>query len=270
MPTQDWSAVSASIASAEATGATVGVAVISPAGGRFQHNGARRFAAASTVKIAIMIELFRRIDAGTLDLAQRHSLTEADRAGGSGVLAHLGAGIAPSIGDLAYLMMSISDNTATNLLIDRVGIPAVNATMRSLGMAESVLGRPMRGRLALPGEQENWALPGEYAEMIAAILSNRAASAAACAQMLGLLEKQQNDRRIARYLPRQDRPRWGSKTGSNTGVVNDVGYIFTKAGPLVVAVFVENPTDPLAGEQIIGEIARSAIADLHLDGLGPK
>jgi len=249
------------IAGAEAAGATVGLSVRRPDGSAFDHNAAQGFPAASTVKIAIMITLFRQVDAGRHSLATRHAFTDADRTGGSGVLMHLDAGVAPTLRDLAYLMMSISDNSATNILIDRVGMKEVNETMRALGMPHSVLGRLMRGRLALPGETENIAYPAEYAAMVQAILQDRAAAPSSCAAMLGLMEKQQNDRRIARHLPRGEaRPRWGTKTGSNTGVVNDVGYVFTPAGPVVIAAFVRDIPDPLEGERIIGDLARAAMA----------
>lgn len=257
-----WHRVADAVARAEAAGIIAGVAVIAPSGARFAHNGDRRFVAASTVKIPIMIELFRRVDAGRDALDQRHTLSDADKATGGGIIKELAPGIAFTIGDLAYLMMAISDNTATNLLIDRVGMEAVNATMRGLGMAQSTLGRPMRGRPVAAGENENWAVPNEYADLVASLLASRAASPAACAAMVGLLEKQTNDRRLARHLPRADRPRWGSKTGSLPGVVNDVGFVMTAAGPVVLAVFTEAVADPHHGEAIVGDIARAALADL--------
>lgn len=248
------------IADAEAAGATVGLSVRRPDGTAFDHNADQAFPSASTVKIAIMIGLFRRVDAGQDTLDTRRTFTDADRTTGSGVMTHMDAGMALTLRDINYLMMSISDNAATNILIDHVGMQEVNAVMRSLGMPRSVLGRPMRGRLALPGETENIAYPGEYATMVQALLDNRAASAESCAAMLGMMEKQQNDRRIARHLPRGEaRPRWGSKTGTNPGVVNDVGYIFTQAGPVVIAAFLRGVTDPLEGERIIGDLARAAI-----------
>lgn len=255
-----WTGVTETIARAEATGATIGFAAISPTGDRFSHNGDRRFVAASTVKISIMIELFRKIDAGKLSLDQRHKLQPADKSTGGGVILHLHDGIEFTLGDLVYLMMSISDNTATNVLIDYTGMAEVNAAMRSLGMANSVLGRKMRGRPVLADEQENWAVPNEYATAIEALLGNRAASSSSCAQMIALLEKQQNDRRIARHLPKKDGPRWGTKTGSLPGVVNDVGFIMTAKGPLILSIYCEKPVDPLAGEQIIGDIAKAALA----------
>jgi len=256
---KSWAGVGQTIAAAEATGAIIGVSIISPTGERFVHNGDRRFVAASTVKIPILIELLRQVDKGEQSIREEHVLRGEDKAKGSGVLAQLHDGIRLDIGDLAYLMMSISDNTATNILIERLGIDRINATMRDLGMTGSTLGRKMHGRHVVNGEQENWALPNEYSMVIAALLEGRAASPSACERALELMEMQQNDRRIARYLPRDGRPRWGSKTGSLPGVVNDVGFIMTARGALILSVFCEGPPDAHTGEQIIGDIAKAAL-----------
>ena len=260
MPTApDWSGLARTIALAEASGLVPGVAIVAPGGARFAHNGGRRFVAASTVKIPIMVELFRQVDAGRQSLEARHVLQAQDRTTGSGVLSQLQDGLAPTLGDLAYLMMSISDNAATNILIDRLGQDRVNATMQALGMHGSTLGRRMRGRHVQAAEAENWAVPEDYARAMAALLEGRAASPASCERMLALLEQQQNDRRIARHLPQADRPRWGSKTGSLPGVANDVGFVMTGRGPLVLALFCEALPDAHAGEQVLGDLARAAL-----------
>ena len=254
-----WTGLTDIIAQAEDMGAILGVSVAAPDGERFSHNGGRRFVAASTVKIAVMIELFRQVEAGRQSLDALHTMHADDIASGSGILAHLHEGVGLTVHDLAYLMMSISDNSATNMLIDRVGMAQVNTTMRDLGMARSTLGRRMRGSHVLDDEQENWAAPDDYAAVIAALLEARAASPASCERMVALLEQQQNDRRIARHLPRVNRPRWGSKTGSLPGVVNDVGFIMTPRGPLILAVFCEGLEDQHRGEQIVGDIAEAAL-----------
>lgn len=251
-----WDAAAKAVAAAEAGGAVLGVCAIRPGGARFSHNGARPFRAASTVKIFVMIELFRQIEAGTLSLADRRAVRAADRAQGSGVILHLHDGIELTLADLLYLMMAISDNTATNLLIDAVGMDRVNATMRSLGAAGSRLGRKMMGVASGP-ESENWATPEDYAAAIAALFDGRAASRASCDAMIAVLEQQQNNRRIARFLPKKDGPRWGSKTGSIEGVVNDVGFIMTAEGPVIVSCFCEG-VEALDGERMIGEVARGA------------
>lgn len=249
-------AVAQAVAKAEEAGAVLGVSVIAPDGRRFSHNGSRRFRAASTVKIFVMVELFRRIEAGSLSLDDRRVVRAADRAQGSGVMLHLHDGIEMTLGDLLYLMMAISDNTATNLLIDAVGMDRVNATMQALGATRSRLGRKMMGVASGP-ESENWATPDEYAAAVAALFDGRAASRASCEAMIAVLEQQQNNRRIARYLPRKDGPRWGSKTGSIEGVVNDVGFIMSGAGPLIVSCYCEG-VEALAGEAMIGAVAQAA------------
>ncbi len=258
MPAIDWSHTTATIARAERDGTGVGTAVVAASGQRFVHNADRRFVAASTVKIPIMIELYRQIDAGRHTLSETYTFRAEDRAPGSGVMLHLHDGMVFTLGDLAYLMISISDNSATNILIDMLGMDAVNATMQRLGMKRSVLGRKMRGH-TIPGDAgENWATPNDYATVIAALLGNTAAAPDSCRQMVAMLEKQQNQRRIARHLPRENGPRWGSKTGSVPGVTNDVGFIETASGPLILAVFCEH-ADPHWGEQLIGEISRAAL-----------
>ncbi len=136
----DWTKLTEIIALAEAAGPVIGVSVVSPGGERFSHHGGRRFVAASTVKIAIMIELFRQIEAGEQSPGAEHILRPEDKADGSGILANLHDGLALTLADLASLMMSISDNTATNILIDRVGIGQVNEAMHDLGIRNSTLG----------------------------------------------------------------------------------------------------------------------------------
>ena len=254
-----WAEVERVIAQGEAGGIVLGVSARRPGGERFSHNGARRFVAASTVKIAIMIELFRQRDAGLVRLDTLHRLRPEDRTTGSGVVSQLHDGIELSLADHAFLMMSISDNASTNILIDRVGMDRVNAILRSLGMAGSTLGRRMRGSHADEAETENWAVPDDYVRAVEALFDGGAGTPAACADMLRLLEAQQNDRRIARHLPREGRPRWGSKTGSLPGVVNDVGFIMTEGGPLILAVFCEDVADPNEGERLIGDIAKALL-----------
>jgi beta-lactamase class A len=78
--------------------------------------------------------------------------------------------------------------------------------------------------------------------------------------MIAMLETQQNGRRIARYLPSSGAIRWGSKTGSVAGVTNDVGFILSPNGRLILAVYCENFPDQHTGEQVIGDISRAALA----------
>ncbi len=95
-----------------------------------------------------MVEIYRQIDCGECSLDDPYILRDDDKAVGSGVMLHLQDGATLTLNDLIYLMISISDNTATNLLIDMAWMDNVNETMRALGMANSLLGRKMKGRPA--------------------------------------------------------------------------------------------------------------------------
>lgn len=256
-----WSTspISTLIADAERTGGSLGVVLVAPNGERFEHNPHRRFRAASTVKIPLMVEVYRQIDRGQRALTDEYVVNTADKANGSGVILHLHNGATLNLNDLIYLMISISDNTATNILIDYAGMEAVNQTMRDLGMSNSVLGRKMKGRPAQGDEQENWATAADYIAVLQTLLDGRAASPESCERMIAMLEKQQNTHRISRFLPEADGIRWGSKTGSVTGVTNDVGFITTDRGTLLIAVFCEGLPDQHTGEKVIGEISRAAM-----------
>jgi beta-lactamase class A len=157
-------------------------------------------------------------------------------------------------------MISISDNIATNILIRMAEMANVNRTMARLGMRDSILGREMKGRPATAGEQENWATPNDYIAAVRAILDGEAASRDSCDRMAAMLETQQNGRRIARYLPNATAIRWGSKTGSVAGVTNDVGFVEGPNGRMIIAVYCENFPDQHVGEQVIGDVARAAMA----------
>jgi beta-lactamase class A len=237
----------------------IGCTIVGPDGYRFERHSDRRFLSASTVKIPIMIEVYRQIDRGALSPDQILKLTDADRAPGSSWLQYLHEGIEFTVDDLMTLMISISDNTATNMLIDLAGLAQINATMRDLGMTGSVLGRKMKGVPSQPGEPENWATPDDYALVIGSILDGTAASAVSCARMIEMLGRQSNDRRISRYLPKTDGVKWGSKTGTVGNTTNDVGFIEANGQRLILSFFCEAMHDVHIAEKAIGEMSRYAM-----------
>jgi len=256
----DWSAVEALADDAEGAGGVVGVGIHGAEGELFSRHGDRRFRAASTIKVPIMIEAYRQIDRGALALDDRYSLRDEDRIPGSGVLSHLHAGLELALADLLSLMIAASDNTATNLVLDRIGLDPVNSTMQSLGMKNSVLGRRILGHLPKPGDPENWATPRDFARAIHAIVANEAAEPESCVQMLATLEQQGEIRRISRFLPAAPDIRWGTKPGDLPGVINDVGFVSSDRGTLSMAVFCENLPDLDVAERTIGLIAREALS----------
>lgn len=235
----------------------IGIAVQSPDGERFSMRGDERFISASTIKIPIMVEIYRQIDRGDRALDDLIPMTPADICPGSGVMLQLHPGIVFTLRDIVYLMMSISDNTATNMLIDLAGMENVNDTIASLGMTNSALGRKMRGVPAPDGSPENWATPNDFRNAVDAILRGAAASRQSCDAMIEMLTLQQNTRRIGRSFPEGTLP-WGSKTGTVGTVSHDAGFVRGAAGDMVVTVFTQGFPILHDAEPVMGEIARLA------------
>ena len=115
-------------------------------------NADELFPMASCFKIPVMVEVMRQVDAGALRLDDRLTLTEADKSPGS-TLIHCHEGLRPSVRDLLYLMITLSDNTATDMLWRLVGLASVNDTMRRLGLEHRLLHaepRVLPDRVAAP------------------------------------------------------------------------------------------------------------------------
>lgn len=256
-----WNCVETAVRSI-APDVDVRCSLIAPDGERWQHKGDSQIPSASTAKIPIMIEIYRMLDRGTIHLTDRHTMTEPEHAGGSGVLRHLHVGLTLTLSDLLYLMMSISDNSATNILINLAGMNNINATMRALGMRHSVLGRPMVGRLAIEGEQENMATANDYAHLLDSLCKHQVASTQSCEAMLTLLGQQHNANRIGRHVRGKEGYEWGAKNGTNAGLVNEAGFVRGPDGTMVIAIYCQGVGNEVDGEAIISDLTRAAMTDI--------
>src|SRR6266542_6145116 len=116
-----------------------------------------RLPSASVIKVPILVALMEQVERGALRLDDRVRLRDADRVEGSGVLSMLHEGVELTIEDLAHLMITVSDNTASNLLIDRVGCETVNACMAALGYEKTRLVRKFYDFAARARGLDNWA-----------------------------------------------------------------------------------------------------------------
>lgn len=136
-------------------------------GERFAVNDSLSFPTASAIKVPLLIELFRQSDMGILKLGARVELRPSDRAGGDGVAQFFSAGgSALSLRDLAVLVSTLSDNTATNVLIDRVGMARVNTLLDSLSLSELRLRRAMIRPAESARGNENVATPRSAARLM--------------------------------------------------------------------------------------------------------
>ncbi|GGS28233.1 serine hydrolase [Deinococcus knuensis] len=215
-------------------------------------NGDRVFPAASTIKVPLLVMALQAAQRGDLSLEDRVVLKAADRVPGAGVLHELGAGLALSWQDVLTLMIIVSDNTATNLTIERLGVDAVN---RWLG-AHGLNGTRLVGKLQLPPDQRNEAqrrgernatTARDQAGLLRRLLAGDLLDPTHTALALGILERQQYRDLIGRGVPAdpdgEPLYRVASKSGELAGVHHDVGVIFTPR-PLLVALLTEGGQDP--------------------------
>jgi beta-lactamase class A len=218
-------------------------------GERFGVNDTLTFPQGSAIKVPVLVELFRQAEAGRLRLEERVAVRAADQAGGSGVLRHFGDGASQlSLRDLAVLMIVLSDNTATNLLIDRVGVEAVNGTLRELGLPGTRLQRKMiRPRESARG-QENLSTAREAVELMARIHRCRLpVGEAGCREMRRILEIPKEGS-LPAGLPAGVRVAW--KPGGITGVQTAWGIVDLAGRPYALAVMVNYSEGEAAGEAI--------------------
>ena len=193
--------------------------------------GARiRFHAASTMKVPVMIQLFRDRDAHRLSLDDSIPVTNAfqsimdtstyqlDKADDSDSTLYARVGGKASIRDLVELMETVSSNLATNILIGRVGAPRANATAHELGADSIVVLRGVEDGKAYRAGRNNTTTARDLGVLMAAIGQDRAASPAACREMLAILGRQHFKEGIPAGLPA------GTRVYHKTGWVGKVVY----------------------------------------------
>ncbi len=218
---------------------------------QFRHRADERVPSASVIKLPILLEAMERAKTGALDLDEIHILVDSEKTGGSGVLTTYSHRSRISYGDLLRLMMVYSDNTATNIFIRELGMDAINARMRTIGLTKSQLNRVMMDTLSARQGRENYVTAGEMNTVLKKIYHRQVATTALCEQMLAILKQNEDTKTIPRLLPKGTVV--AHKTGELAYVRGDAGIVYA-AKPFLLSVFVEGVPTPDA-ERIIGELA---------------
>mgnify|MGYP001094563863 CR=1 FL=1 len=233
----------------DSLGGVLGVAAIDLATGRIiSYNGGVTFPQASSIKIPILIQVYRAARAGEIRLEDSVTLTEKDLAGGSGHLQERvkKGPVTLTVQDLARAMIEYSDNLATNKLIELTGMERVNRTLEELGFSGTRLQRRMMDSAAAAREEENISTPLEMARLVETIYRGRAVDEAACAEMLALMKLVKADFR--KTVPAQIEV--ASKPGDVPGVHCETGVVFLPKRPFVLSVmctFFREGANPVPG-----------------------
>jgi beta-lactamase class A len=228
-----------------------------------------RFHAASTMKVPVMIELFRQADAGRLSLDEPVTVVNEFRslAGGSPFSlppdSDSEAGLYQAVGqprtyrELCELMITVSSNLATNNLVERLGVDRIRATVAALGAGGMDVRRGVEDTAAFRAGLNNTTTARALLVLLEAIASGTAASPESCRQMMAILERQRFNDGIPAGLPPGTIV--AHKTGSVTGIQHDAAVVLGDR-PYVLVVLVRGIDDEARGNALIADVARAVHA----------
>jgi beta-lactamase class A len=254
-------------------------------------DGDELFPSASIRKLPIIVELYRQVEAGAISLDEKFILSEANKGLGSGILKELSLGLEITFRDLAALMMILSDNTAADVILERVGRDNVNSTMRSLGLEKTKivanskeilfdlagLGHlpkaektfetfrrmtretTWRGSWSLGIDRNNVTTPIEMLRLLEMIVEGKAASQESCDTILETMSWcQTGGYRISKYLP-HERVRVADKTGELPGIRNNVGVItlLDKGETYILSCFTKGAANNFEAEETIAKVSKN-------------
>ncbi|HWB09692.1 MAG TPA: serine hydrolase [Pirellulales bacterium] len=236
-------------------------------GERFVHHEDEVLPTASLIKFPVLIELYRQADEGRVDLDMRLTLRAEDKVPGSGILTpHFSPGASLTLRDAARLMIAFSDNTATNLVLDKIGIASTGETMQKLGCGNTRLHHKvfLRETTSIaPQRSERYGLGSTTAAEMLILLGKlqrrELVSREASEAMLAHLKTCEDKQKFPRYLP--DAVEVAFKTGSLDAIRTAAGILYTRAGPVALCVLTADNEDRRwtrdnAGDLLCAEIAR--------------
>jgi len=214
------------------------------------------FPQASSIKICVLAELYRQAQQGKLKLTDLYTVNAADLVQDSDIMGGLTPGVTQiTLRDLATMMVAVSDNSATNVLIDRVGMDNVNAFLASHGLRETKLRRKMMDLKAATEGRENVSTPSDMMSLLQALYRGEILNKEMTDDFFKVLSTHK-DSWIPRDLPED--LKIANKPGALEGVRNDSGVIFVEKRPYILCVMTTYLHRERDGEEVISSISLAA------------
>ena len=211
------------------------------------------FAQASSIKIAVLADLYLQAQQGKLKLTDLYTVQSSDLVPDSDIMGGLTPGVTRiTLRDLATMMVAVSDNSATNVLIDRVGMENVKAMLDSLGLAHTRLRRKMMDLAAAKQGRENVSSPREMMLLLGAIYRGKVLNKESAADFFQVLSTNK-----VSWIPR-DLPaglKIANKPGELEAVRNDSGLVFVEGRPYIICVMTSFLGNEREGEEAISKIS---------------
>lgn len=219
----------------------------------FSCNDGVRMGSASTIKVPIIVEAMRQVRDGKLSLDTEYRVTPEQCCAGSGVITHLHEGILVTLKDLLTLMIITSDNTATNMCIDIVGMENVNEMLRGFGYEGTALNRKMYDWQRLSQGWDNWAVAREMTDLLVKLARNEAVGEDYDKLILDIMHHQLYCDVLGLYLPEGV---LANKTGQVNNGVHDCGVVSTPDFSYAIGVFTSDVPSAGDAKVAIGRISR--------------
>lgn len=221
-------------------------------GEQWELNPALPLLAASVIKIPVLAEVFMQLEAGTASKNEIYEVKEQDKLSSCGALHYMHTGLSVTLTDLYTLMIILSDNTATNILIKKFGMENINRCMRNLGLNVTTVNRLLFDSVGAANGKENYISAGEIGMLLEKMYRGELVSPNASAEMLAILKNQRLNGKMPFYFTGE--VQIAHKTGEDSGITHDVGIVFAPQ-PFVVC-FCSNEVDVPRFETAIQRITK--------------
>ena len=233
-------------------GGIVGISLKDLSSGEtFSLNGNMLFHPASVIKIPVMVEAFRQVDKGILSLDDQLTLKQSNKIPGSGSLQYSKNGSRFSILRLIDLMITDSDNTATHMLVERLGMGNINYCMKRYGIYKTVIKDPTM--LVKEEGKHNLTCPDDMIRLLDKMYKGQLVTPQASEKMLAIMKAQRHKWGLARFLPNVV---IANKTGSLDFVRNDVGIVLDHDKPYIISIFSKQLPSNHGGSVMVGELSK--------------
>ena len=219
----------------------------------FSINGDKKVLSASTIKLLILAELMKKISENKFSLSDTIMIADSMKTGGDGVLKELNTGHHFTLKELATLMIVVSDNQATNILIDFLGMENINQLGKELRLKKTFLGRKMMDIEARKKGYDNYTCVDDISLLLKLIYQEKLINKEASQLMLDILLRQQQGERLQRYLPSDIKI--AHKCGDLDNLENDGGIIWI-GDKAYILVVLTNGMPNLQCKQTIGKISK--------------
>lgn len=219
----------------------------------FSINGDKKVLSASMIKLLILAELMKKISENKFSLSDTIMIADSMKTGGDGVLKELNTGHHFTLKELATLMIIVSDNQATNILIDFLGMENINQLGKELRLKKTFLGRKMMDIEARKKGYDNYTCADDISSLLKLIYQEKLINKEASQFMLDILLRQQQGERLQRYLPSDIKI--AHKCGDLDNLENDGGIIWLGDRAYILVVLT-NGMPNLQCKQTIGKISK--------------